>query len=129
MVGAAFDQASAKLSAAGFTVVRVEAVSAKPAGTVTGTSPAAGTQAAKGARVTVTVAKPDPAMTTMPDLRGLPPAQGIAKVEAAGLVIDPVWRAAYVKPGLQSCLFWSTEPVMGTPVKKGSLVALHYTCG
>ncbi|MDI2129111.1 PASTA domain-containing protein [Yinghuangia seranimata] len=129
VLGAAYADAAARLTAAGFTVVRVDAVSAKPQGTVTATSPASGTQAAKGTRVTVTVAKPDTAV--VPDIMNKSYRDATATVRAAGLVMDqdsvdhaanPVWNRCYVV---------AFTPPAGTVVAKGSLVDITrvYGCG
>ncbi|MCF2527059.1 PASTA domain-containing protein [Yinghuangia sp. KLBMP8922] len=128
-MGATYDQAAARLTAAGFTVARTDVVSTRPAGSVTATNPASGTQLPGGAKVTVSVAKPGATQATMPDLRGSRPRDAITAVEAAGLTLDPVWRATYVDPYWDNCRFLYSTPPAGTAVARGTQVSLQYGCG
>ncbi|GAB4582203.1 Stk1 family PASTA domain-containing Ser/Thr kinase [Nocardia sp. IFM 10818] len=74
VVGQSIDVAKPNLAdSAGFKVVIEEVPNSQPKGTVIGTDPAAGTMADKGSTVTVQVSTGD--QISMPDLRGLTPAQ------------------------------------------------------
>ncbi|MFC9994477.1 Stk1 family PASTA domain-containing Ser/Thr kinase [Nocardia sp. NPDC127526] len=74
VVGQSIDVAKPNLAdSAGFKVVIEEVPNSQPKGTVIETDPAAGTMADKGSTVTVQVSTGD--QISMPDLRGLTPAQ------------------------------------------------------
>ncbi|WP_067532477.1 Stk1 family PASTA domain-containing Ser/Thr kinase [Nocardia crassostreae] len=74
VVGQSIDVAKPNLAdSAGFKVVIEEVPNSQPKGTVVDTDPAAGTTADKGSTVTVQVSTGD--QISMPDLRGLTPAQ------------------------------------------------------
>ncbi|WP_405487465.1 Stk1 family PASTA domain-containing Ser/Thr kinase [Nocardia sp. NBC_00511] len=83
VVGQTIDVAKPNLEdSSGFTVTTQEVPSNQPKGTVLGTTPAAGTQADKGSTVTVQISTGD--QLTMPDLRGMTPAQAADQLRQRG---------------------------------------------
>lgn len=83
VVGQTVDVAQSTLAdTAGFKVTVQEVPNNQPKGTVIATNPAAGTQADKGSNITVQVSTGD--QLTMPDLRGLTPAQAVDMLRQKG---------------------------------------------
>ncbi|MEC3914133.1 Stk1 family PASTA domain-containing Ser/Thr kinase [Nocardia sp. CDC160] len=83
VVGQSIDVAQSTLAdTAGFKVTVQEVPNNQPKGTVIATNPAAGTQADKGSSITVQVSSGD--QLTMPDLRGLTPAQAVDMLRQKG---------------------------------------------
>ncbi|MFJ4656032.1 Stk1 family PASTA domain-containing Ser/Thr kinase [Nocardia sp. NPDC088792] len=83
VVGQSIDVAQSTLSdTAGFKVTIQQVPNNQPKGTVIATTPSAGTQADKGSTVTVQVSTGD--QLTMPDLRGLTPAQAVGALQQQG---------------------------------------------
>ncbi|APA94736.1 Non-specific serine/threonine protein kinase [Nocardia seriolae] len=83
VVGQTVDVAQSTLAdTAGFKVTVQEVPNNQPKGTVIATNPAAGTQADQGSNITVQVSTGD--QLTMPDLRGLTPAQAVDMLRQKG---------------------------------------------
>jgi beta-lactam-binding protein with PASTA domain/tRNA A-37 threonylcarbamoyl transferase component Bud32 len=81
------DRATSTLENAGFKVVRTEQESTRSAGTVLSQSPAGGSQAAKGATVTLTVAKAAPRVTVT-DVTGETTAVGRQRLQSEGFQVN-----------------------------------------
>jgi eukaryotic-like serine/threonine-protein kinase len=88
VTGRSFDAAQSQLQDAGFEVQRAdqESTSQDP-GTVLSQNPAGGSQAAKGATVTLTVAKA-PAQTDVPDVTGEDAADAVRILSGRGFQVD-----------------------------------------
>ncbi|MFE3191548.1 Stk1 family PASTA domain-containing Ser/Thr kinase [Nocardia sp. NPDC059240] len=83
VVGQSIDVAQSTLSdTAGFQVTVQEVPNNQPKGTVIATNPAAGTNADKGSSITVQVSSGE--QLTMPDLRGMTPAQAVDVLRQKG---------------------------------------------
>ncbi|GAB2524793.1 Stk1 family PASTA domain-containing Ser/Thr kinase [Nocardia heshunensis] len=83
VVGQSIDVAQSTLSdTAGFQVTVQEVPNNQPKGTVIATNPAAGTNADKGSTITVQVSSGE--QLTMPDLRGMTPAQAVDMLRQKG---------------------------------------------
>ncbi|NUU25873.1 MAG: PASTA domain-containing protein [Streptomycetaceae bacterium] len=125
-----YAQAESQLTAAGFTVTRVDEISSKSPGTVLRTDPTGGATVAKGSRVTVTVARLSDNMTIVPNIYMKRVSEAVPMVEAAGLHLE----APYDDP---DALYWSTcqlkeyAPFDGATVAKGTTIDVKRTtnCG
>ncbi len=119
VVGQQFDAAKAQLENIGFQVVKSEADSAQPAGTVIAQSPAGNSQANKGATVTLTVSKGQ-ATTTLPgDIVGkkLKDVQS----ELSGLNLNLQVQG----PQDDRAVVINSNPAPGSQVKQGDTVVLQ----
>jgi beta-lactam-binding protein with PASTA domain len=128
VVDKTFAQAEAALTAAGFTVARVEEASSKSPGTVLRTDPPGGATAAKGTRVTVTVARLADNMTVVPDIYMKRVSEAVPMVEAAGLHLE----APYDDPDAfywRNCQLREYSPFDGATVPKGTTINVTRTTG
>ena len=117
--GKSFDDASAALTALGFTVTRVDDFNATvAAGKVVATDPAAGQGAARGSQITVHVSK-GPETVKVPNLVGQSLDAAQAQLQAAGFVVD---TQSYL-PGR---VVRAQDPAAGTTVNKGAKVTLFF---
>jgi serine/threonine-protein kinase len=87
--GRPYDAGAADLQNNGFKVVREDVDSTQPADTVVSQSPSGGSMAAKGATITLRVAKA-PATTTVPDVVGQSEGDAKAMLKAAGFKVKVV---------------------------------------
>lgn len=117
--GAASADARHSLEAAGFVVAVTPVASDKPADTVVGQDPAAGTNANVGSTVTIKVST-GPAQVTVPKVEGLPQADAVAKLQAAGFTTSVTAQEADRTAGIVI----STDPEGGTKAPKGSKVSV-----
>ena len=114
-----YDQAAAALTAAGFTVTRVDVFDATvPKDQVVGTNPAGGTAAVRGSQVTVNVSK-GPELVAVPNLVGKSLEAATAQLQGLGFVVD---TQSYL-PGR---VVRATDPAAGTAVAKGTKVTLFF---
>ena len=86
VVGSPIDQATATLQAAGFKSAPTFVDSNQPANTVISQSPGAGSSAAKGSTVSLTVSK-GPKTTQVPDVTNLDVATATNNIQAANLKV------------------------------------------
>ena len=83
-----YDQASATLTGAGFTVTRADVFDATiPKDQVVGTTPAAGTAAPRGSQITINVSK-GPELIAVPNLVGKSLETATAQLQGLGFVVD-----------------------------------------
>jgi eukaryotic-like serine/threonine-protein kinase len=88
-----------------------------PAGQVAGTSPGAGASAPKGSTVTLIISK-GPQLVTVPNVAGKSAVAASAALAAAGLTSDTTY-------GPNGGSVFSTDPSIGTQVKKGTDVVIY----
>jgi serine/threonine-protein kinase len=120
LVGTTWEQASAAISAAGLTPVKVEDYTdAVQPGQVFATEPGAGTPVAPGGKVTVKVSK-GTLTVSVPDVRGKSVDEATALLQQAGLQVSGLYgpRGARGRVVL-------TEPGAGAKVRRGTGVVLY----
>ena len=93
-------------------------------GFVTRTEPPVGSQMAEGSQVFVYVSS-GPAVTLMPDLKGLDPTTAIIQLDSMGLTASVEGVAPL--PGETPGLIVSQIPAPGIPITPGSAITLHVT--
>ncbi|WP_068272374.1 Stk1 family PASTA domain-containing Ser/Thr kinase [Aldersonia kunmingensis] len=119
VVGQSIDVAQPNLEGAGFKVLIQPTISPRPAGEVLSTSPGGGTEADKGATVTVRVSDSD--RIRMPDLTGQTVPQALGTLRAAGWqgsAIDLQQRPERTLDPGQVGRILSQTPSAGTDVGK-----------
>jgi len=121
VVGQPYENAASTLRAAGFAVVRHDVASTEPAGTVVGQSPAANTQAARGATVTLNVSK-GPQMAQVPDVTTQDEATARSTLETAGFKVE-VQDEPTTDPA-QDGIVVGQDPAGGTQAAAGSTVTI-----
>jgi eukaryotic-like serine/threonine-protein kinase len=115
VAGVTFDDATAKITASGLTVKRVDVFSNKvPAGIVVDTKPDAGATLARGDVVEIIVSK-GPDLVSVPDVIGLTADEADRKLRDAGLVGGEV-------TGTLGRPVSFTDPPAGTKVQRGSTI-------
>jgi eukaryotic-like serine/threonine-protein kinase len=123
VVGKDVGAATAQLEDAGFVVSpREQVTDKKDAGTVLRQDPSAGTQAPKGSRVQLTVAKASEKVE-VPGVVGLPEEDAIANIESLGLT--PVVRDAAVTDESKDGVVLSQNPPARSKRAKGSRVIIR----
>ncbi|WP_404819515.1 Stk1 family PASTA domain-containing Ser/Thr kinase [Streptomyces marincola] len=134
VTGLPFEEAEAALVAAGFQTGRQDAPGAAPAGEVTGTSPAGGTQHPVGGMVTLLVStgpqegEEPPAEggpVRIPDVSGRPFAEADAALKALGLDTMPSSYPDDAQGCLPEDAVRYTEPPAGESVEPGGRVYLN----
>lgn len=125
VTGKTLADATGILGSAGFQVAKADKADAAAAGTVLAQSPDAGTQAAPGSTVALTVSTgspPPPAHVKVPAVKGLKLAVAKSKIEAAGLTWKHVLGPG---DGMTDVGFvYKQTPSAGTVVDAGSEVVL-----
>lgn len=117
-VSGTYAQAAATLSQAGFAPAHQKQYSTTvPAGTVIGTSPAAGTKLQKGATVTV-ITSLGPPSVKVPNVTGLSVSAAISKLTAKGFKAGKVFG-----PATGSVVM--ANPAVGSSVQYGSTINLY----
>jgi serine/threonine-protein kinase len=117
LAGGTFAQAQAKLQAVQLVAHQVDAFSdTVPAGTVIGTSPAAGASVPRGGSVDVQVSK-GPQLVAVPNVKGMKLDAATAALTSAGFVPGNV-------SGKASGKVTATNPPIGSMQKKGTAVDL-----
>jgi serine/threonine-protein kinase len=117
VAGRSFDEAKAALAAEQLLARQVEEFSESvPKGTVIGTRPGAGAEAARDSTVDVVVSK-GPETVSVPNVVGMRVDDATAALEAAGLSVSGV-------TGNPTRRVTSTDPAAGAVVRKGTSVAL-----
>ena len=125
VVGLPVDQAFVRLQAAGLKGSTKKVASTRARDTVLHQSPAAGTQAAKGSLVLLTISKGGTGQATVPGVVGLTEPAATARLTAAGFRFK-VTRTASTKPqGIVN----SQNPAQGAKAARGSVVALSVSGG
>jgi eukaryotic-like serine/threonine-protein kinase len=121
VVGSPIDQASATLQNAGFQVSTTFVASNQPANNVIDQSPGAGSTAAKGSTVSLTISK-GPQSTQVPDVTNLDVGTATQDIQAANLKV----RVAYVSTTdpTQDGIVQNQNPVGGTQAPVGSSVTI-----
>jgi len=121
VVGSPIDQATATLQAAGFHWTSTFVDSNQPVNTVIDQSPGAGSSAAKGSTVSLTISK-GPKSTQVPDVTNLDVATATQDIQAANLKV----RVAYVNTTdpAQDGIVQNQNPVGGTQAPVGSSVTI-----
>jgi beta-lactam-binding protein with PASTA domain len=123
-----YAQAEARLTDQGFTVARVDEISADAAaGTVLRTNPGDGAMVVPGTKVTVTVAKADDTMTVVPRIYDRYMPDAIATLQAAGLSFKPPYDVA--RDYQRMCRLSEFTPAEGTRVRKGSTITVLRVVG
>ncbi|HUJ91594.1 MAG TPA: PASTA domain-containing protein, partial [Gaiellaceae bacterium] len=122
VVGDTIDQATASLSAAGFKYTTTFVDSNQPANTVVDQSPAAGSSAAKGSTVALTISK-GPKTTPVPDVTGLDVATATNNVQAANLKVRIV--NVTVTDQSQNGIVQSQNPIAGSQAPIGATVTIN----
>lgn len=119
LVGKTPNQAVTILSGLGFTVATgQDEDSAVDAGTVSSTNPAAGTEASKGASITVNIS--NGSLTRVPAVTGQTVSAAQAALTQAGLGMELT-----TGPGQSDWVVTSIEPGAGTTVKRGTGVRVN----
>jgi eukaryotic-like serine/threonine-protein kinase len=125
VVGQTFDQAQLALQNLKLTVQRSDmATPSSPAGTVLAMSPVAGTKAARGTAVTLTVAKAP--QVAVPDVRGQDQTQASTVLQTAGFQVTVVPQANNTVP---SGKVINTIPPPGTMANKGDAIQMVVSTG
>jgi eukaryotic-like serine/threonine-protein kinase len=125
VVGQTFDQAQLALQNLKLTVQRSDmATTTQPAGTVLAMSPVAGTKAARGTAVTLTVAKAP--QVAVPDVRGQDQTQASTVLQTAGFQVTVVPQANNTVP---SGKVINTIPPPGTMANKGDSIQMVVSTG
>ncbi len=119
LIGKTLEEAQKTLEAAGLTVAGVLDVDGSDPGKVTAMSPAAGTEVARGASVTLSVARPKVAV---PQLLGEHVTDARERIKKAGLSVGDV-RERYDRRK-RGNLVLTQEPEAGTPVALGTKIDL-----
>jgi len=125
LTGTTFEEAAAELQQLGMVVERIDQESPdKPAETVLSTNPAAGTKAAKGSTVQVTVATEPP--VPVPSVVGQDQVQAQTTLQNAGFQVQVVpTPSSTVAAGKVI----STTPTAGTPTPKGTTIQMAVSTG
>jgi beta-lactam-binding protein with PASTA domain len=127
VVGATQAAATAAITAAGLTVGTVTtANSATPAGIVLSQAPPAGTSAAPGTAIALTVSL-GPALRIVPPVAGLTQAAATTAIQNAGLTLGVVTTESSATIALGNAI--RTSPIAGTALAPGSAVALVVSSG
>jgi serine/threonine-protein kinase len=121
VVGKQLDEARSTLEAAGFQVGTAQRQSDQKEGTVLDQSPTADTNAPKGSKVTLTVAKKSDKVAVT-DVMGLPEGDAINALTADGFQTSTVTRTA--KTPDQDGKVIKQRPAAGRKVKRGSTVTV-----
>jgi eukaryotic-like serine/threonine-protein kinase len=122
VLGQSESSATGELQAAGFEVSVTEAPSDTVSeGLVSAQSPSAGTEAAKGSTVTITIST-GPELTTVPDVIGEDTATARAMIRDAGLRPSTVFQE--VTDPSQDGIVVDQDPPGGTEVEPGSTVTI-----
>jgi serine/threonine-protein kinase len=125
VVGQTFDQAQQALQNLKLVVQRSDmATSTQPAGSVLAMSPVAGTKAARGTAVTLTVAKAP--QVAVPDVRGQDQTQASTVLQTAGFQVTVVPQANNTVP---SGKVINTIPPPGTMANKGDAIQMVVSTG
>ncbi len=118
VAGKTFDEAVSALKALDLSVTRIDAFDDKvPAGAVIATNPSAGASVRPGLAVAVTVSK-GPDVVTVPATTGQDPVAAKQKLTGAGLQVTATF-------GPPDGKVFSSQPVAGAKVKRGTAVALY----
>jgi serine/threonine-protein kinase len=124
-VGQTFDSAQQQLQTLKLVVQRSDmATTTQPAGTVLAMSPVAGTKAARGTAVTLTVAKAP--QVAVPDVRGQDQVQASTVLQTAGFQVQIVPQA---NSTVASGKVVNTVPPPGTMANKGDAVQVVVSTG
>jgi beta-lactam-binding protein with PASTA domain len=121
VIGEPYDQAASEVQGAGFGVARKDVDAAEPAGTVVAQSPDAGTFAAKGSVVTLSVSK-GPTTTSVPDVSTLDEGTAVDTLKASKFKVNVV-RQDTNDPG-EDGIVLSQNPAGGAQAKPGSTVTI-----
>jgi beta-lactam-binding protein with PASTA domain len=125
VVGQTFDQAQLALQNLKLVVQRSDmATATQPAGTILAMSPVAGTKAARGTAVTLTVAKAP--QVAVPDVRGQDQVQASTVLQGAGFQVTIVPQANNTVP---SGKVINTIPPPGTMANKGDSIQVVVSTG
>jgi len=122
VVGDTIDQATSSLSASGFKYTTSFVDSNQPANTVVDQSPAAGSSAAKGSTVALTISK-GPKTTPVPDVTGLDVATATNNIQAANLKVRIV-NVTVTDPS-QNGIVQSQNPGAASQANVGSTVTIN----
>ncbi|WP_040802221.1 Stk1 family PASTA domain-containing Ser/Thr kinase [Nocardia concava] len=123
VVGQSIDVAQSTLQdTAGLKVTVQEVPNNQPKGTVIATSPAAGTQADRGSNITVQVSSGD--QLTMPDLRGMTPAQAIAALQQKGWSGQMAQNTMSTLNAGEVGRILAQQPTAGSPLGKTQTVTV-----
>jgi eukaryotic-like serine/threonine-protein kinase len=125
LVGQTFDSAQQQLQTLKLVAQRSDtATTAQPPGTVLAMSPLAGTKAARGTAITLTVAKAP--QVAVPDVRGQDQVQASTVLQTAGFQVQIVPQANALVP---SGKVINTIPPPGTMANKGDNVQMVVSTG
>ena len=123
VTGQPFANAKSALQGQGFTVARVDVQSDQyPKGVVVASDPPAGSNVAKGAKITLSVSK-GPATTTVPDVRNQTQADATAMLQGAGLTVAVVQD--FVTDPSQDGIVIDQDPAPGADAQAGEVVTIH----
>ncbi len=120
VVGQPYENAAGQLKGAGFAVSRVDAANAAPVDQVVSQSPGAGSTAAKGTTVTLTVSK-GPEMVTVPSVTGNDVDTAKQRLTQAGLTVSVLQQD--VTDPAQDGLVLAQSPPHGK-LQQGSTVTI-----
>ncbi len=122
LVGSTRGQAETQLSERGLAIAVAEDYSESvPEGDIISTSPAAGTEVARGTTVTVVISQGLP-FVTVPEVVGLPAAEAADILEAAGFVVVDT-------EGPPNGPVINTDPAEGTSHRKGTSIRIFVSLG
>jgi serine/threonine-protein kinase len=120
VVGQPYENAAGQLKGAGFNVSRVDVANAAPVDQVVSQSPGAGSSAAKGSTVTLSVSK-GPEMVEVPSVTGNDAATAKQRLQQAGLTVSVVEQD--VTDPTQDGLVLAQSPTHGK-LQQGSTVTI-----
>jgi beta-lactam-binding protein with PASTA domain len=126
VTGEQLNVARTQLQNENFAISVINVTSPRPSGTVIGQDPGAGTRAAKGATVTLTVSQ-GPGVTSVPPVTRLPLAQAEQLIARAGLRVSRVVMESSTQIPRGEVI--SSDPSAGDTPLAGSGVALFVSSG
>jgi serine/threonine-protein kinase len=121
VIGVPFESAESQLQGLGFAVAREDVEDDEPVGVVVGQSPAAGSEQAKGAVITLQVSS-GPQTSQVPDVTSQTEADAAAQLQASGFEVQVVEEI--VDDPLNDGLVLSQDPEGGTEAEQGTTVVI-----
>ena len=121
VIGLTYDDATAQLSAAGFSVTRRDVDDDQAEGTVVGQDPSGGSLVSAGTTVTLSVSK-GPQTSAVPSVESLDRDTAVTTIESAGFKADVVEQPTD-DPSLDNIVL-SQDPASGTQAVAGTTVTI-----
>ncbi|WP_454194402.1 Stk1 family PASTA domain-containing Ser/Thr kinase [Nocardia sp. Marseille-Q1738] len=123
VIGQSIDVAQPNIEGANFKVQIQEVASSQPKGEVIGTKPAGGSSADKGSTVVLQVSTGD--QISMPEIRGLTPAQAVDRLRQSGWTgsLSQISQSTVFDPGNVGRIV-AQQPSAGSSIGKNSTIAI-----